>query len=338
MKKYLIFLIVVPLLVCCSCNDELTSPLINIEISDHILDKHFVTSIAFDSKGNAWIGTFNKGLIKYNGTTTHYDKTNSSLPDSLIIWSIAIDKNDYVWIGSDKGLIKYDHSKFIIYNKSNAPLFTNNVFALTIDAENSIWFTSCMFRVGGIIKYDGMKWTAFTPQNSALPGSLMSDIIQDNQNNKWATINEGVNSVSIVKISGNSLRIYGEEEIGIRPYYFGNLASGPNNHIYASIDYSLSSVADKNRPHILSFNGSNWTVNNPVDEKGESLGYVNKIAVDLMGNLWVSTSDYGIVVYNGKRWIYQKSNTRLENWVYEMTVDKNNNIWIGSSDGIYIIK
>jgi ligand-binding sensor domain-containing protein len=338
MKKLFFSLIVISQLISISCNDELTSPLIDLQVSDHILDNHFITSIAFDSKGNAWIGTFKQGLIKYNGRMTYYNEINSTLPDSLVISALAIDKNDVVWIGSNKGLIKYDNGRFSIYNKSNAPLFTDNVSSVAVDIDNSIWFSSCVFRVGGIMKYDGINWMAFTPQNSALPGSLISDIIIDNQNNKWVTSNEGIYSGSIVKISGNSFHVYGKEEMGMSLYYFGNLACGPNNHIYASIDYRLSSLYNTNRPNICSFDGRSWKINNPVDEDGNSLGYVSKIAVDRRGNLWASTSDNGIAVYNGQKWIYNRSESLIKNGVYDITVDKNNSIWIGTTDGIYIIK
>jgi len=35
----------------------------NINFDQHILDGYFITAIAFDSKGNAWIGTHSQGLI-----------------------------------------------------------------------------------------------------------------------------------------------------------------------------------------------------------------------------------------------------------------------------------
>jgi ligand-binding sensor domain-containing protein len=336
-KKISIFLLVIIQSFLISCQDELLSPLSDIKISDSLLSGYFVTSIAFDSKGTAWIGTFKQGLIRYDGLVNHFDSTNSSLPDSIIIWSVDIDKSDNIWIGSNKGLIKFDRKTFIIYNKSNAPLLTDNVFALAVDANNILWFTSCVFGEGGVMKYDGINWTLFSPQNSKLPGSLISDIIVDIQNNIWVTINEGVNSGSIVKITGDNLKVYGKEAIGIDPYYFGNLANGFNNQIYAAIDYMFSSAFDINRPNIIEYNGSSWKVNNPVDENGKSLGYVGKITVDLMGNLWASTSQSGIAVYNGQKWIYKKSELIIKNSVFDMTVDKYNRIWIGSGNGIYIV-
>ena len=50
----------------------------------HIND-YWIYSIAFDSKGTAWLGTFKQGLIKYNpdGTGLVYNSTNTILPDEV---------------------------------------------------------------------------------------------------------------------------------------------------------------------------------------------------------------------------------------------------------------
>ena len=82
-----------------------------------ILDGYVVNAIAFDSKGNAWIGTQGKGLIRYNANEIIvYNSENSALPKDFIIWDIAVDKNDNVWIGANGGAWKYDGEKFTLYN------------------------------------------------------------------------------------------------------------------------------------------------------------------------------------------------------------------------------
>jgi ligand-binding sensor domain-containing protein len=336
MKELLVFLILTSQFIIISCNNNITSP--SYEVSEYILGEYQTTSVAFDSKNVAWIGTFRQGLIKYDGTTTIYDNTNSILPDSLILWTVEVDKNDVVWIGSNKGLIKYENNIFHIYNKTNAPFVTDNVFAITVDKDNSLWFTSCVFRTGGIMKFDGTNWDLFTPQNSELPGSLTSDIITDKDNNKWATINDGNDGCSIVKINGNNFTSFSSDKIGIPLYYFGSLAHGPNNYIYVSLDYILSSLYDNTRPNIIMYNGNDWEVINPVYKNGKTFGYVGQIATDLNGNLWASTAD-GIAVYNGHKW--NKVNTELEIYTSfsgNITPDKNNKIWITTGEGIYIIE
>lgn len=343
MQKLFLLILILSQLLSLSCSNGVTSPIGNYRISSPILSEYSVTSIAFDSKNAAWIGTRNQGLIKYAGLTTRFDNSNSTLPDSLTISHVAIDNNDVLWIASNKGLIKYENNKFHIYNKSNAPLVRDYVFALTVDQNNSIWFSSFVLRdggigEGGIMKFDGTNWKLFTPQNSPLPASFIRDITTDNQNNVWATINEGVNSCSIVKINGDNITVYDEAEIGIPLYYFRTICAGSDRNIYASLDYLLSSLMDNSRPNVIMYNGNYWKVIDPVDENGERLQHVGEIATDLNGNLWASTSE-GIFIYNRERWSKLNLNEDIPlSWGSSITPDRNNNIWISTSDGVYVLE
>ncbi|MDP2038732.1 MAG: two-component regulator propeller domain-containing protein [Ignavibacteria bacterium] len=338
MKKITLAGLIFTQLLILSCSDAIDSPLSNIHLSEHVLNNYFVTALAFDSQGTAWLGTFNQGLIKYDGSISVYNKANSTLPDSMVIWDIEIDKSDNVWIGSDKGLIKYDRSRFFLFNKKNAPMVTDNVFTLSVTNDNIIWFSSCMFREGGIMNYDGVKWNTFTPQNSLLPGSLINDIAIDKQNNAWVTVNEGVTSCSIVRITGNQIQVFGEKEIGFKPYYFGHIVIGFESRIYANIDYTLSSSMNITRPNIITYDGKSWKEIKPVDSNGNSLGLVDEIAVDLSGNLWASTSKKGLVAYDGNQWFYDAKMFSIHSGIFDIAVDRSNNVWVASGEGVYIIK
>ena len=79
-----------------------------------------------------------------------------------------------------------------------------------------------LFREGGIMKFDGTNWKLFTPQNSDIPGSLTSDIITDEQNNKWATINL-TNEIKILTAFEDGTTLKSNM---IRPYSaYSNLAT-----------------------------------------------------------------------------------------------------------------
>lgn len=339
MKKITLAGLILTQLLTLSCSDAIDSPLNNIHLSEHILNNYFVTTIAFDSQGTAWVGTFEQGLIKYDGSISIYDKTNSALPEGMIIWDIAIDRGDNVWLASNKGLIKYDHFRFNLFNKKNSPMVvTDNVFTLAVTDDNIVWFSSCIFREGGIMNYDGVNWNTFTPQNSLLPGSLINDIAIDRQNNKWMTVNEGVTNCSIVRISGSYFHVFGEKEIGFKPYYFGHIVSGLDNRIYANIDYTLSSSMNTNRPNIITYDGNGWKEIKTVDSNGNSLGLVDEIAVDLSGNLWAATSKKGLAVYNGNQWLYDVEMFSIRSGIFDIAVDHHNNIWVASGEGVYIIK
>jgi ligand-binding sensor domain-containing protein len=343
MLRIAIILITFISLLIISCEGEIFSPGyrdISIRISNHFLPDYFITSISFDSEGTAWLGTFKQGIIKYNGDMVLYDANNSSLPDSIVIWDIAVDKHDNVWIGTDKGLIKFDKNIFTIYNTSNSPLAEDVVWAISIDESNNLWLASCRFQQGGLMKFDGDYWTLYTPENSELPSNSIRDVLVDKENNIWLAMSEIINNGCIIKISGEAWAIYDTEDLGIMPYYFGNLAVDANNNLYASIDYTLSSLWDMTRPNIIKFDGSTWSTNNPVDENNNTLGYVGIISTDLSGNLWAvmhGREGIHLAVYNGKNWIYNDFNIPLS-WSSDIAVDKHNNVWLSTVQGIYIIE
>ncbi len=77
-----------------------------------------VNAIAFDSKGNAWIGTV-AGLAKFDGSNwVIYNTSNSDLPDNHIS-SILIDKQDNIWIGTKEGGVA-------VYNEAGVKLDAEN--------------------------------------------------------------------------------------------------------------------------------------------------------------------------------------------------------------------
>ena len=124
-----------------------------------ILDEYHVTTIAFDSKENAWIGTFKQGLIRYNAEeTVFYNSENSIIPEGFSVSDIAIDKNDNVWIagsgggseeidgivygGSGGGLLKYDGREFTLYNKQNTLMPLDRAAYVEVDSKNNVWLQS----------------------------------------------------------------------------------------------------------------------------------------------------------------------------------------------------
>lgn len=257
----------------------------------------------------------------------------------MVIWDLAVDRNDDIWIGSGVGLIRYREREFTLHDGTNSPLPEDVVWAIAADHDNSLWLASCRFRQGGLVKVHGEEWTAYTPDNSDLPSNSVRDIVVDSGNNVWIAMNETVNNACMVRISGDHWSIFGEEDMGFSPYYFGTLAVGNEGIVYASLDYMLSSLLDMTRPNIVKYDGEAWTIINPVDEHAESLGYVRKICVDLTGNLWASLSgrkDRILAVYDGSEWAYNDPDMPTDS-VFEVAVDRNNTVWLGTGDGILLI-
>jgi signal transduction histidine kinase/ligand-binding sensor domain-containing protein len=82
------------------------------------LSNNWVYSFAEDKKGNVWIGTAN-GLNYFNWDSKKITKILSTdgLPNEVIN-GILIDKNEYLWLSTNKGIIRYNlfDSTFKVYN------------------------------------------------------------------------------------------------------------------------------------------------------------------------------------------------------------------------------
>ena len=63
MKKPILLLLLIIILVSCEKNGLIEKP--ETDFGTVILEDYFVTSMAFEAEGAAWIGTFKQGLVKY---------------------------------------------------------------------------------------------------------------------------------------------------------------------------------------------------------------------------------------------------------------------------------
>lgn len=313
-----------------SCeNSDDTPGNVNTDFSHKILEGYFVTSIAFDKQGNAWIGAFKQGLIKYNhGEVTVYNSSNSLLPDSSVIYDIAVDSKDNIWIGCE-GLIKFDGTGFTCFNSQNSEIPEDFVVSIAIDSKDNIWFTSCRFRQGGVVHYDGTNWTVYTHDNSDLPVNSVRSIAIDNNDNVWLALSEIVNDSYLVKISDSNWTIYTSNELGFSPYYFGNIQVNSKNQLCGAIDYTLSSIISNQGPQVFIFDGETTE-----QLQYDSISNIRSIAIDQEDNIWCIGYD-AYAIYNGESWTIDDSSfSDVGVFAIEQSPDKS--IWIGTGDGIYM--
>jgi ligand-binding sensor domain-containing protein len=302
-----------------------------------LLDGYIVNTIAFDSKGNAWIGTLGQGLIRYNeGEPVVYNSDNSALPENFEICDIAVDKNDNVWIGTDGGAWKYDGKEFTLYNSQNTAMPEDIVWLIAVDSKNNIWFASNRFRLGGLVKFDGTEWTAYTPDNSPLPTNSVKGISIDKSDNVWLALSDYINQGYLVKISNDKWEIYDENDLGFTPFYFGGIQCDSKNRLWGAINYSPSSFWVSPAPHFFIFDGTQTTSLSCGD--GIRVGGLPQITVDMNDYVWCFGVASVCGVWIDEQWTpFDRSEFGGSSaWVIKEA--PNRSIWIGTENGIYIRK
>jgi ligand-binding sensor domain-containing protein len=93
--------------------------------ANSILPHNGIISLAIESNGTKWIGTYGGGLVKFDGTTmTVFNTSNSDIPNNFIR-TIQIDKNSNKWIGTNKGVAVFNENGV---NLSNDGLVNDKQF------------------------------------------------------------------------------------------------------------------------------------------------------------------------------------------------------------------
>lgn len=88
-----------------------------------------------DTDSNLWIGTGDKGLLKYDRTKWTIVPT----PSNAKVLDLDIDKNNKLWLATDKGIMRYFNGEWLSFSSSNSSLPDNRVISIELENENKIW-------------------------------------------------------------------------------------------------------------------------------------------------------------------------------------------------------
>lgn len=240
-----------------------------------------VWAIAFDQSGNKWIGTYDGGLVRFSPSNVPrvFNKSNSQMP-SNDVYSVLVDKNNIVWIGTSAGLVKYDGTLFTVYNSTNSPLPNNYCASMVIDKSNRLWIAT----TNGVARFDGVNWSVYTTA-TGLASNYTFSVTVDSNNNKWIGTGAGLS-----KYDGSTWTTYTTGNSGlpsntvqfVKADQFGNIWCGTGGY---AVGYGLTK-----------FNGTNWS-NYNRQNSGIAGDQVSSFFVDDRGNNWIGLFDAGVCVF-----------------------------------------
>ena len=250
-----------------------------------------------EDENHTWVGTAEKGLYLVNKTVQgekiyHYAKNpydNSSLVDDNVV-SIFEDRNGVIWVGTEKGISKFDKYKqgFTTISVNNNPeegLIDYNVWSFSEDSIGNIYVGTKKDLT--IYHQRNQKFYHFDRKDNAQ--HYLLSIYVDNPSKIWLGYDDGLYVMNITNLY--------EKEYNIKPIEFQENGHSSNTRVYAI------EPADKDRLWIGSRSG--LTIINKKDYKYQFYEHTNdptsigdgsvKIVYrDLSDKIWVVTSNSGL--------------------------------------------
>lgn len=168
------------------------------------LSHNEIKCIAEDRKGLLWVGTFYRGLERFDPSTrrfTHFQHDPQD-PKSLandIVWALLVDRDGRLWVGTGEGgLDLFDEAAGTFKHFRHDPkdpcsLSNNDVRALLEDKSGAIWVGTA---AGGLNRLDPAtgKFTCWThdPSNrKSLSSNDVRSLVQDADRGLWVGTNGG---------------------------------------------------------------------------------------------------------------------------------------------------
>ncbi|MFO0358030.1 MAG: two-component regulator propeller domain-containing protein [Sphingobacteriaceae bacterium] len=280
------------------------------------IDSLPIMNYSIDSKQNKWYSTFGGGLYKdENGKFTNYTVKDGL--NSNVIFNVLERKNDAYWLLTGEGLFELKENKLTqIYPAGLGKSSTCQYYLK--DEYEQLWIATS----DGLLKENvNGSFELIKTKNGLVDNNIWS-IFQDKEKNLWfASIENGVS-----KLSSERFLIYDSKD-GLLGNDIKEVYQDPNGDYW---------VGTKDGVSVLSKNGVKNFSSKPEELKGNS--DVWSINRDTKGNILIGTTN-GLIVFNGssfKRY-YCKDRESPMNAIFDVFVDKNGEIWLGTQAGVATI-
>jgi ligand-binding sensor domain-containing protein/signal transduction histidine kinase len=235
-----------------------------------------------------------------------------SLP-SPIVCCIYQDSHGYMWIGTDKGLSRFDGVEFKTFKK-NAGLMDSKINSIREDRRGYLWVGTDRGVVNCICA-DGAGNYSF---RDIFSDRSVYSIVEDQEGKLWFGTSKGFSG-----FDGKTTRHFTLPD-SLQTDMIITIAVEKNGKLRLGTDKGL-----------YSYDRENFTYSTyPIIKDGLSDNVVYALLYDSAGNLWIGTKKGLSRFKDGKLTTYTKKDGLSDDPVNALREDRSGNIWIGTWNGV----
>lgn len=254
------------------------------------------------------------------------------------ISTIIKDRKGFIWLGSWKGLTRYDGYTFRIFqhqNNQSKSISNNRVNAIVEDSKGKLWIGTS----NGLNIYNPATEVFKRVDIRDVKGgrNYISSVLIDSYKNVWTATFDGIKQVDT--LNWKLKEINGLKDTSASSLY--------NSVTFTMFQDQAKQIWVGSKFGVKRFNPKTKRLTQLPSAIANSKALMNaKIIVirqDRQGNLWFGSETSGLFRYNStnnelKVFNYDDANNNsiLSNWIRDVYVYDNKHIWIGTRNGLSI--
>lgn len=299
-----------------------------------------VQAVTEDASGDLWVGTKNKGLLKFDKTANNYVSflSNEKYREiSTDIRALITDNKGSLWIGAYDGIYILGKDKTIQrINNSNNSNGIDKVKSIFIDKKGSVWI-GCYYKGVNIWDISNVNFSNYNQNSKKIPMSfdVVSSIIADKNHNVYF----GTEGGGITIFNKNT------EAVSYINSQSGQTVKNDIKSMCLSGDILWIGTFSKG---LSAYNTISKRIedNRIASELNVLLKESGVYSIKAEGNdiLWIGTFGKGLIRYNTLLKTFEtiendnaKTNYLTNNIVRTILVDQKNAIWVGTQNGLNFI-
>ena len=288
-----------------------------------------------------------------DGYTRRVWQTQDGLPENTV-QAFAQTADNYLWIGTSGGLVRFDGAGFVVYDRDNTPAIReNSVFCLTVGHDGSLWAGT---DGGGLLRYRGGAFRSYGAAQG-LANEFVRAVVETRDGKLWVGTDDG-----LYRLDGGRLtRIDGRGSVprlavhAIREDRDGNLWVGGSTvlmlHDAHCREYHLEGYGSASRVKSIveTADGTVWAgtvsglqrlprtarANGRFQKIPDIASTVRALLEDRAGTLWIGSIGDGLIGYaNGSFTRVTAPDNPPSSTVLALFNDNEQNIWAGMQTGL----
>lgn len=250
------------------------------------------------------------------------------------IFSIAQSRKGFIWIGSRDGLIRFDGYEFKTYRNDKITgqnISHTNIKAIYEDNHENLWIGTS----AGLFIFDQKK-EDFTPIDLGSRDMILG-LLPGENGELWVATNRGLKCIQLETRRLSNYQLSGQNAIDLSNIYITCLWKDEKKRLWLGMEKGIVCYSPTTGELIAQ----------PAELAGnEALQNANLFVIKQSpeGNMWFGTEDMGAFyhdVHAGTCTHFRHKSghpqTILSNFVRDIYIADDNNVWLATRDGLSIV-